>query len=190
MALAWPGFLLLQLCVEAVHWKPLLASQQLLNLCKPFPCVRGAPFRPSEELLQLFLQTVVEAPFHRFLVPLLSFPSPPRTETIPERKGRLFLGRILAPLTFISVIPSIEGKGFSSVTATWFVDLRYCCTFTAFSHPQSEICWKGQAAQAISVLLSAPPVLVQNDFHASSNPLPKPLIISLTSSHLVLNPRL
>lgn len=52
------------------------------------------------------------------------FPCFPRTETIPERKGRLFLGRILAPLDF--VIPSIEGKGFSSVTET--IDLWNCTT--------------------------------------------------------------
>lgn len=112
-----PG-LLHQLCVEAVHWERLFASQQLLNLCKPSPCVWGAPLRPSEELLQLFPSDPCWLLFTASWSPC-SLSLSPRTATIPERKGRLFLGRILAPLDFhISVIPSIEGKGFSSVTET------------------------------------------------------------------------
>lgn len=65
---------------------------------------------------------------------------------------------------------------------------RYCSFTAFFSTPpnQKYVGRKEWAIQAISVLSSALPELAQSRLRASSNPVIKPLIISLPGSHFIL----
>lgn len=59
-------------------------------------------------------------------------------------------------------------------------------SFLFYTPNQKYVGMKEWAIQAISVLSSALPELAQSRLRASSNPVIKPLIISLTGSHLIL----
>lgn len=59
-------------------------------------------------------------------------------------------------------------------------------SFLFYTPNQKYVGRKEWAIQAISVLSSALPELAQSRLRASSNPVIKPLIISLTGSHLIL----